>query len=55
MKGATYTPPEKVETPVVPAKPARKGKQRAREEDGQFKADDPATPEANEAWAEPKE
>ena len=29
--------------------------QRAREDDGQFKADDPATPNVDEAWEQPKE
>jgi hypothetical protein len=34
-----------------PGKPEPpKGKQRARHEDGTFQADDPATPEVDEAW-----
>ena len=37
-RGIPYTPPPQP-APV-----------RAREPDGQFKADDPATPEVNEAW-----
>ena len=39
---------------VSPAKAAPKMK-RAREEDGQFKPDDPSTPDVNEAWEEVKE
>jgi predicted Zn-dependent peptidase len=40
--------PGKPEPPVKPEPP--KGKQRARHEDGTFQADDPATPEVDEAW-----
>lgn len=40
-----------VEEPAAKAKPAAKRK-RAREDDGTFKGDDPATPERDEAWAE---
>jgi len=36
---------------VVERKPAKK-KKRARDEDGHFKADDPTTPDVNEAWEE---
>lgn len=36
-----------VEEVAQPQKPKRK---RARKSDGEFKADDPATPEVNEAW-----
>jgi len=36
---------------VVEKKPAKK-KKRARDEDGHFKADDPTTPDVNEAWEE---
>ena len=37
----------------VPAKVApKKKKKRARDEDGHFKADDPSTPDVNEAWEE---
>jgi hypothetical protein len=35
----------------VAEKPKR-GRKRARTDDGQFKADDPATPDVNEAWEE---
>jgi menaquinone-dependent protoporphyrinogen IX oxidase len=31
-----------------------KKKKRARDEDGHFKADDPSTPDVNEAWEEDK-
>ena len=41
-RGIPYTPPPKAE-PV-----------RAREPDGQFKSDDPATPDVNEAFDPPK-
>ena len=34
----------------APAKVAPKKKKRARDEDGHFKADDPSTPDVNEAW-----
>ena len=34
-------------------KPKAKAK-RARDEDGHFKADDPSTPNVNEAWSPPK-
>lgn len=38
--------------PVVKAEPkkATKKKKRARDEEGHFKADDPSTPDVNEAW-----
>ncbi len=35
---------------VVAPKKATKKKKRARDEDGHFKADDPSTPDVNEAW-----
>jgi len=35
-------------------KKATKKKKRARDEDGHFKADDPSTPDVNEAWEEDK-
>ncbi|WP_288077230.1 hypothetical protein [Pseudomonas sp.] len=58
MKGASFTPHDTA-APVAEqkpaAKPARKGKTRAREDDGQFKSDDPSTPDTDEAWVEPKE
>ena len=38
-RGIPYTPPE---PPAVP--------ERARKESGKFQADDPSTPEVNEAW-----
>ena len=47
MKGAKYTPVEEKDD-------APKPKVRARKSKGQFKADDPQTPE-NEAWEPPKE
>ena len=38
---------------LVPATPQPKAK-RARNEGGHFKADDPSTPEVDEAWSPPK-
>lgn len=35
-----------------PVKAPAKKKKRARDEDGHFKADDPSTPDVNEAWEE---
>lgn len=59
MKGAVFTPAEQVEVTapatVPAAKKASKKQVRAREEDGQFKADNPATPDTDEAWEEAKE
>lgn len=58
MRGATYTPAEEVVAPApVPAAkpPVKKPIKRAREGDGQFKADNPATPDVDEAWEQPKE
>lgn len=59
MKGAVFTPVEQVEVaapaPVPAAKKVSKKQVRAREEDGQFKADNPATPEVDEAWEAAKE
>lgn len=59
MKGAIFTPAEvKAPAPApAPAKkaPAKKAPVRAREADGQFKADNPATPDVDEAWEQPKE
>lgn len=43
--------PEPAAEPVAePPKAAAKPKRRARQSGGQFKGDDPATPEVNEAW-----
>ena len=39
------------EAKAGPAKPKR-GRKRARDEDGQFAGDDPATPDVNEAFEE---
>lgn len=63
MKGAIYTPAEDTSAAVAPApapavkrpKAAAKKVVRAREDDGQFKADNPTTPDVNEAWTEAKE
>lgn len=59
MKGAVFTPAEQVEVtapaPVPAAKKISKKQVRAREQDGQFKADNPATPDTDEAWEEAKE
>ena len=59
MKGAVFTPAEQVEVtapaPAPAAKKTSKKQVRAREEDGQFKADNPATPDTDEAWEEAKE
>jgi hypothetical protein len=46
-------PPEPAPEPA-PAPPAAeaKGRKRARTVEGQFQADDPATPEKDEAWVE---
>lgn len=63
MKGAVFTPAEQVEvTAPAPApaakKPSKKPSKkqvRAREADGQFKADNPATTDVDEAWEEAKE
>ena len=41
-RGIPYTPPTPAEPPPVP--------KRAREDDGKYQGDDPATPEVNEAW-----
>ena len=41
-RGIPYTPPAPPEPPAVP--------ERARKESGKFQADDPSTPEVNEAW-----
>lgn len=35
-----------------PVKKAAHTRKRARDEDGQFKGDDPSTPDVNEAWEE---
>lgn len=45
------TPREAIEAASKPVeeKPKR-GRKRARKDDGQFQADDPATPDVNEAW-----
>lgn len=55
MRGAQFTPAdEKRVTPAVPAPaPAPAApKQRARGKKGLFQADDPATPDVNEAWVD---
>jgi hypothetical protein len=45
--------PIKEDKPDKPAKPDKpNGKVRAREVDGTFKADDPATPVVDEAWVD---
>ncbi len=36
----------------APVKKTKATKKRARDEDGHFKADDPSTPDVNEAWEE---
>lgn len=44
----TEVPPAiELQQEPLPEKPA---KRRAKDAEGKFKADDPATPEANEAW-----
>lgn len=59
MKGAVFTPAEQVEVTAPAtapaAKKAPKKQVRAREQDGQFKADNPATSEVDEAWEAAKE
>lgn len=42
------------ESDPAPEAPAKATGKRAREEDGEFKADDPATAETNEAWKDGK-
>ena len=51
--GWSKTPREAIEAASKPVeeKPKR-GRKRARTDDGQFQADDPATPAVNEAWEE---
>lgn len=44
-------PPIELQQEPLPAKPA---KRRAKHPDGKFVADDPATPEVDEAWVEEK-
>jgi len=47
---------EEIEEPVVEEKPKPKAKkQRAKNNDGTFKADDPSTPDVNEAWEQVSE
>lgn len=48
-KKATNQAAEVPENPVTPEQEAAEP-ERAREEDGTFKADDPSTPDVNEAW-----
>lgn len=59
MKGAVFTPAEQVEVtapaPTPAAKKTSKKQVRAREQAGQFKADNPATSEVDEAWEDAKE
>ena len=49
---------ERAEAEAAEKKPVKKvevkKKKRARDEDGHFKADDPSTPDVNEAWEEDK-
>lgn len=48
---------ERAEAEAAAKKPVKKvevKKKRARDEDGHFKADDPSTPDVNEAWEEDK-
>lgn len=45
-------PPIELQQEPLPVKPA---KRRAKNPDGKFKADDPATPEVDEAWEEGRE
>lgn len=51
-------PPIELKQPDLPVLPddvavgTSKAKRRAKTTDGKFKADDPATPEVNEAWIE---
>lgn len=49
--GWSKTPREAIEAASKPVeeKPKR-GRKRARTDEGQFQADDPATPDVNEAW-----
>ena len=49
---AVASAPEIVVTPVEGRKKAAK-KVRAKDEEGKFLADDPATPDVDEAWVEP--
>jgi len=44
-------PPEPAPEPAPPVAEA-KGRRRARTAEGQFQADDPATPDKDEAWVE---
>ena len=46
---------EEIEEPVVEEKPTPKAKKRAKNNDGTFKADDPSTPDVNEAWEQVSE
>jgi len=46
---------EEIEEPVVEEKPKPKAKKRAKNNDGTFKADDPSTPDVNEAWEQVSE
>lgn len=51
MRGAKYTPPTGDEKATEPVQ----HKVHARTKKGQFQADDPDTPDVNEAWVETKE
>lgn len=62
MRNATYTPFAQEEgiAAVVTEAPAKapatpKPRKRAHKNNGQFQADDPATPKVNEAWQKPEE
>ena len=62
MRKAIYTPFAEGEgvAAVVTEAPAKapappKPRKRAHKDNGQFQADDPATPEVNEAWQTPEE
>lgn len=62
MRNATYTPFAEGEgvAAVVTEAPAKapappKPRKRAHKDNGQFKADDTATPKVNEAWEDVKE
>ena len=46
---------EEIEEPVIEEKPKPKAKKRAKNNDGTFKADDPSTPDVNEAWEQVSE
>ena len=49
---APKAPPKKATAKKAPAKKAPAKKTRARNEDGHFVADDPSTPDVNEAYVQ---